>query len=106
MDKAVFWLTLGKNACLLGAKVVNFFHSLPTVRPMLTSLSTSSRPAAHGIILAFFKDATPAKHEWFSALPAGIRQTILAFSKAKEFSGKSGEVHVIPFGSPMRRVVL
>ncbi|MDP2789664.1 MAG: leucyl aminopeptidase [bacterium] len=73
---------------------------------MHLSLSTSLRPAARGIVLALFQDAAPVKHPWFTALPAGVKQTILAFSKAKEFTGKIGEVHVIPFGSPVRRVVL
>jgi leucyl aminopeptidase len=39
-------------------------------------------------------------------LAAGTKQTVLAFAKSKEFEGKSGEVHVIPYGSPTRRVVL
>lgn len=73
---------------------------------MRLSPSTSSRPAARGIMLALFQGASPAKHPWFASLPAGAKQTILALSKAREFEGKSGEAHVIPFGTPLRRVVL
>lgn len=73
---------------------------------MHLSLSTSPRPATRGIVLALFQDAAPTKHPWFASLPTGAKQTILAFTKAKEFEGKPGEVQVIPFGSPVRRVVL
>ena len=73
---------------------------------MMTSLSTANRPAARGIVLAVLQDSAVAKHPWFTALPKNVQQTIIAFTKAKEFEGKVGEVHVIPFGSPARRVVL
>ncbi|MEK7519054.1 MAG: leucyl aminopeptidase [Patescibacteria group bacterium] len=73
---------------------------------MHLSLATSPRPTVRGIVLALFQDVAPAKHPWFAFLPVGAKQTILAFAKAKEFEGKSGEVHVIPYGSPVRRVVL
>jgi leucyl aminopeptidase len=73
---------------------------------MKLTISTSPRPATRGIVLALFQDLLPSKHPWFPALPAGVRQTILAFHKSKEFIGKSGEVHIIPFSSPIRRVAL
>ncbi len=73
---------------------------------MRVHLQTKPTPASRNFILAVHEGVHPQTLPWFRALPSSVQSTVRAFTRAKEFVGKAQEVHVIPFGSPVKRVIL
>ncbi|MEK7570319.1 MAG: leucyl aminopeptidase [Patescibacteria group bacterium] len=73
---------------------------------MTITVQAQTAPSARAIFLLIAQGADVRKHSWFRKLPAAVQQTVLAFVKAQEFTGKADEVRVIPFGTSARAVVL
>ncbi len=73
---------------------------------MNVQLKTKPKTSSRNLILAVHEGVDPQTRPWFRSLPVSVQQTVRAFTRTKEFVGKAQEVHVIPFGSPAKRVVL
>lgn len=73
---------------------------------MNISVRAATAPSARAIFLLIGLGDDVRQHSWFRKLPVAAQQTVLAFVRAKEFSGKADEVRVIPFGTAGRSLIL
>ncbi|MEK7632055.1 MAG: leucyl aminopeptidase [Patescibacteria group bacterium] len=73
---------------------------------MTITVRAATAPSARAIFLLMAQGADLKQHPWFKRLPAAVQQTALALVRAREFTGKTDEVRVIPFGSAARTLVL